>query len=137
MPFRELLREYPGIPRVAPRMAFSLRERIFQNWGGSQVSENRTNMWRKIARCPAEKKKKTECCHVSGCLFFCYKRETQKNPRAHKNKIGTLGPPPPKPPPPLKGGILRTQVFLQKESFFSRCPKKNWRSHFRPQNCGH
>ena len=39
MPFRELLREYPGIPRIAPRMAFSLRERFFQNWGGSQVSE--------------------------------------------------------------------------------------------------
>ena len=39
MPFRELLREYPGTPRVAPRMAFSLRERFFQNWGGSQVSE--------------------------------------------------------------------------------------------------
>ena len=29
MPFRELLRECPGIPRVAPRMAFSLRERFF------------------------------------------------------------------------------------------------------------
>ena len=26
MPFRELLRECPGISRVAPRMAFSLRE---------------------------------------------------------------------------------------------------------------
>ena len=29
LPFQELLREYPGIPRVAPRMAFSLRERLF------------------------------------------------------------------------------------------------------------
>ena len=40
MPFGELLREYPGIPRAAPRMAFSLRERFFQNWGGSQVSDS-------------------------------------------------------------------------------------------------
>ena len=39
VPFRELLRECPGIPRVAPRMAFALRERSLQNWGGSQVSE--------------------------------------------------------------------------------------------------
>ena len=35
---------------------------------------------------------------------------TRKNPRAHKNKIGTSTPPPSKklrtPPPPLKGGIL-------------------------------
>ena len=31
LPFREKsLREYPGIPRVAPRMAFSLRERFFK-----------------------------------------------------------------------------------------------------------
>ena len=43
----------------------------------------------------------------------------QKNPRAHKNKIGTP-PPPPKPPP--KRGILRTWFFLQTERIFSRCP---------------
>ena len=44
----------------------------------------------------------------------------QKNPRAHKNKIGTP-PPPPKTqntPPPLKRGILWTWVFLQKERMF-------------------
>ena len=43
----------------------------------------------------------------------------QKNPRTHKNKIGT--PPPkknPKYPPPLKCGILWTWVFLQKERIF-------------------
>ena len=34
----------------------------------------------------------------------------QKNPRAHKNKIGT--------PPPLKRGISRTWFFLQKERIF-------------------
>ena len=33
MPFREWLREYPGIPRVAPRMAFSLRECFFPKVG--------------------------------------------------------------------------------------------------------
>ena len=39
----------------------------------------------------------------------------KKNPRAHKNKIGT----PPKYPPPLKEGILWTWVFfLQKERIF-------------------
>ena len=37
--FRELLQEYPGIPRAAPRMAFLLQERLFQNWGGSQASD--------------------------------------------------------------------------------------------------
>ena len=36
---------------------------------------------------------------------------TQKNPRAHKNKIGT-------PPPPPKKGNLRTWFFLQKERIF-------------------
>ena len=45
----------------------------------------------------------------------------QKNPRAHKNIIGTP-PPPPKPkipPPPLKRGILWTwPLFLQKERIF-------------------
>ena len=44
----------------------------------------------------------------------------QKNPRAHKNKIGTSPPPPQK--PPLKRGILWTWVFLQKERIFSRRP---------------
>ena len=47
-------------------------------------------------------------------------RVGQKNPRAHKNKIGT--PPPPKkpkiPPPPLKGGILWTWVSCRKNAFF-------------------
>ena len=44
--------------------------------------------------------------------------------------------PPPNPKyPPLKRGILWTCVFLQKERNFSTCPY--WRSHFRPQNCGH
>ena len=43
----------------------------------------------------------------------------QKNPRAHKNKIGTPPPPQnPKYPPPPKRGILWTQVFLQKERIF-------------------
>ena len=37
----------------------------------------------------------------------------QKNPRAHKNKIGT---PPPK--KPKKRGILWTWVFLQRKSIF-------------------
>ena len=38
----------------------------------------------------------------------------QKNPRAHKNKIGI----PPPQTPPLKGGILRTWFFLQRERIF-------------------
>ena len=44
----------------------------------------------------------------------------QKNPRAHKNKIGSPPPPPknPKYPPPLKRGILWTWFFLQKERIF-------------------
>ena len=63
----------------------------------------------------------------------------QKNPRAHKNKIGT-SPPPQKPKkpkilPPLKRGILWTWLFLQNGRIFSRRPQ-NWRSHFRPQNRG-
>ena len=33
MRFLELLREFPGIPRVAPRMAFSHRERFFSKLG--------------------------------------------------------------------------------------------------------
>ena len=44
-------------------------------------------------------------------------RQNQKNPRAHKNKIGT---PPPQSPkyPPLKRGILWTWLFLQNRRFF-------------------
>ena len=45
----------------------------------------------------------------------------QKNPRAHKNKIGAPPLPPPKPkipPLPLKRGILWTWFFLQKERIF-------------------
>ena len=57
-------------------------------------------------------------------LYPCFFRQNfaflspqfQKNPRAHKNKIGT--PPTPKTPPPQKRGILRTWFFLQKERIF-------------------
>ena len=44
----------------------------------------------------------------------------QKNPRAHKNKIGTPPPPKPKipPPPPIKRGILWTWLFLQNGRIF-------------------
>ena len=49
MPFRELLRAQPGIPRVAPSMAFSLRERFFQNGGGSQVSDSYTYTFRNFS----------------------------------------------------------------------------------------
>ena len=47
--------------------------------------------------------------------------EIQKNPRAHKNKIGT--PPPPKtqntpPPPPKKAEFYGHGFFLQKERIF-------------------
>ena len=49
------------------------------------------------------------------CLPF-----TQKNPRAHKNKIGTPPPPPkPKIPPPPKRGILYGHRFsCRKNAFF-------------------
>ena len=46
----------------------------------------------------------------------------QKNPRAHKNRIGTPPPPKPKIPPPLKRGIYGHGFFLQKEHIFSRRP---------------
>ena len=55
----------------------------------------------------------------------------QKNPRAHKNKIGTSPPPPhaytpppqnPKYPPPLNEEFYGHGVFLQKERNFSRHP---------------
>ena len=45
----------------------------------------------------------------------------QKNPLAHKNKIGTSPPPKKKPkipPPPLKRGILWTWLFLQNGRIF-------------------
>ena len=55
-------------------------------------------------------------------------------------KIKSALPPPPKtqnpPPPPQKmRNFMDMEVFQQKEGIFSRCPS-NWRSHFRPQNCG-
>ena len=74
-----------------------------------------------------------------GLSGYPISRDTfQKNPRAHKNKIGT-SPPPQNPTPPKTRNFMdmgfpaeRTQSFF----FFSRRPW-NWRSHFRPQNCGH
>ena len=57
----------------------------------------------------------------------------QKNPRAHKNKIGT-SPPPPKPPPNTRN--FMDMGFPAERTHFSRCPYI-WRGHFRPQNCGH
>ena len=44
---------------------------------------------------------------------------SQKNPRAHKNKIGT-SPPPPNPnyPPPKTRNFMDTGFFLQKERIF-------------------
>ena len=46
----------------------------------------------------------------------------QKNPRAHKNKIGTPPPQSPKYPPPPKRGILWTWVFPAERAHFSRRP---------------
>ena len=62
----------------------------------------------------------------------------QKNPRAPKNRIGTSTPPSeknPDPPPPNEefyghGG------FSSRKNEKSQAPSKNWRSHFRAQNCG-
>ena len=43
----------------------------------------------------------------------------QKNPRAHKNKIGTSPPPKPNsPPPPKTRNFMDMEVFLQKEGIF-------------------
>ena len=46
----------------------------------------------------------------------------QKNPRAHKNKIGTPPPPPPQnpkiPPPPKREEFYGQGFFLQKECIF-------------------
>ena len=53
-------------------------------------------------------------CHEPGAFG-------EKNPRAHKNKIGTSPPPQ---NPPLKRGILWTWVFLQKERIFPN-PSEN------------
>ena len=51
-------------------------------------------------------------------------REFLRKIRAPIKIKSALPPPPPNPkyPPPLKRGILWTQVFLQKERIFSRCP---------------
>ena len=44
---------------------------------------------------------------------------SQKNPHAHKNKIGTLPPPNPKPPPPPKTrNFMDMGFFLQRERIF-------------------
>ena len=66
--------------------------------------------------------------------FFFY--SCQKNPRAHKNRIGTPPPKPKMPLPPKTRNFMDMEVFLRKERISSRRPS-NWRSHFRPQNCGH
>ena len=58
--------------------------------------------------------------HMSYFHMFCFlaRKRSQKNPRAHKNKIGT-SPPPPKPKyPPPKRGILWTWFFLQNGRIF-------------------
>ena len=64
--------------------------------------------------------------------------QTQKNPRAHKNKIGTPPPCPPKPkiPPPPKTRNFMDMGFSCRTDAFFPGVHKIWRSHFRPQNCG-
>ena len=56
--------------------------------------------------------------------FFC---NSQKNPRAHKNKIGSPPPPKkktPKHPPPPKRGILWAWVFSCRKNAFFQAPIK-------------
>ena len=75
MPFRELLREYPGIPRIAPRMAFSLRERFFQigvvprflnvEYDWTTGAPNNGNEWRK---CPVVPRSHPLC--LSPCFLL-------------------------------------------------------------------
>ena len=49
--------------------------------------------------------------------------KNQKNPRAHKNKIGTPPPPPkPKIPPPPKTRNFMDTGFPAERTHFSRCP---------------
>ena len=60
--------------------------------------------------------------------------KTQKNPRAHKNKIGH-SPPQTQNTPPPKTRNLWTWLFPAERTHFSRRPY-NCRSHFWPQNCG-
>ena len=45
------------------------------------------------------------------------KKKNQKNPRAHKNKIGT-SPPPPTTPPPQKGEFYGHSFSCRKNAFF-------------------
>ena len=60
---------------------------------------------------------------------------SQKNPRAHKNKIGTSTPLPENPnPPPRTPNFMGTGVVQQKEPKNARRPL-DWRGHFRPQTC--
>ena len=67
--------------------------------------------------------------------MFC--RFSQKNPHAHKNKIGTSTPPLKKPrtPPSERRNYMGMGVFQQKEPKNARRPQ-NWCSHFRPRIAG-
>ena len=61
-----------------------------------------------------------ECLSAPECCGVCppVLQKLQRNPRAHKNKIGTPPPKNPKYPPPLKRGILWTWLFLQNGRIF-------------------
>ena len=67
-------------------------------------------------------------------------RDSEKNPHAHKNKIGTSTPPLPPfhknhDPPKRRNFMGIGAFFQQKEPKNARRPQ-NWHSHFRPQNRG-
>ena len=71
------------------------------------------------------------CKLIDQTTHFC---NLSENPRAHKNK-NRHSPPQKTQNTPPKTRNFMDMVFLAERTHFSRRPK-NWRSHFRPQNCG-
>ena len=120
-----------GFCQSSPRSQISMFSP--QEHRSSQSEGNITRVSCNLAFARTKKKRYSFCAFPAYCLVF----QSEKS-RAHKNKVGT-SPPPPQPkntPPPPKTRNFMDIGFLQKERIFSRRPS-NWRSHFRPQNCGH
>ena len=106
--------EHAGMPASATNSP-SCRASVAHPYTGKHIMKACVRKGEPCQRRPGPKGGKLPIGHRGGII--------QKNPRAHKNKIGT--PPPPPPPKKKKNpkrGILRTWFFLQKERIFSRCP---------------
>ena len=127
-----LAAEFPAIPSSAVQIASERRCAILVHSGWPRKSyEKATNAVLLDKRGPRKPRKSLE--KVTSSKNVTSKRT---NPHAHNNKIGTSTPPSKKSQhPPKRRNFMGIGGFPAERTKKCQAPI-NWRSHFRPQNCG-